>query len=170
MRKIITLLTATIIVLSSASAALAGEIRATGGYSALADEDGNGTSFLSGGLRYEADRFLAGGSYAMDLDYNPAPPLNNSDDLFLLYAGPRVLDLGVLRLSMIGGHYRWANQVTENLFTRATLRTEMNSTALGLQASAAWVPSARNCSTSRVCEIRSSASWSVMTWTRPGWN
>ena len=140
MRKIVPLIAAACMVLSLASAASAGELKATGGYSALADGDGNGTSFISGGLRYDADRFLVGGSYAMDLDYNPAPPLKNSDDLLLVYGGPRLLDAGLLKLAVVGGYYQWGSEVTDNLLTGATLRTELNAAALGVQATAALGP------------------------------
>ncbi|MGE5552105.1 MAG: hypothetical protein ACM3ZC_16495 [Bacteroidota bacterium] len=140
MRKIVPLITAAIMVLSLASSVSAGELKATGGYSALADGDGNGTSFITGGLRYDADRFLVGGSYAMDLDYNPTPPLKNSDDLFLVYGGPRLLEAGPVKLTAVGGYYQWGSEVTDNLLTGATLRTELHAAALGVQASAALGP------------------------------
>lgn len=138
MRKIVAIFAAALMLLCFASAALA-DFKATGGYSSLADGKGNGISFLSGGLRYETDGFMVGGSYAMDLGYNPAPLLSNSDDLLLLYGGPRLLDLGLVKLSAIGGYYKWANQI--NLFNTGTiLRTEMNSAAAGVQAAAGLGP------------------------------
>jgi len=135
-RKLVLFFAAAILVLSLASTASAGELRGTGGYSALQDDEGNGTSFISGGLSYDADHFLAGGSYAMDLDYNPAPPLKNSDNILLVYGGPRLLNVGYLKLALVGGYYQWANGVTDNLLTGATLRTEMNAAALGMHAQA----------------------------------
>ncbi len=134
MRKVVLFFAAAILVLSFASTASAGEFKATGGYSALQDGNGDGTSFLSGGLRYDADHFLAGGSYAMDLDYNPAPPLKNSDNLLLVYGGPRLLNVGFAKLALVGGYYQWVNGVTDNFLTGATLRTQMDAAALGLQA------------------------------------
>ena len=113
------------------STASAGEFKATGGYSALQDGNGNGISFLSGGLRYDTDHFLAGGSYAMDLDYNPAPLLKNSDNLLLVYGGPRLLNVGLLKLALVGGYYQWVNGVD-----LLAVRSEMNAAALGVQAQA----------------------------------
>jgi len=139
MRKIVPLFVASLFILFSASAALA-EIKAVGGYSALADADGNGTSFLSAGARYDGERFLLGGSYAIDLDYSPAPLLQNSDNIFLAYGGPRLLDLGLFKLTAIGGYYGWGHEVTDNLLTGAKLRTQLSAAALGLQASAGIGP------------------------------
>ena len=72
----------------------------------------------------------------MDLDYNPAPPLKNSDNLLLVYGGPRLLNVGLSKLALVGGYYQWVNGVTDNFLTGATLRTQMNAAALGLQAQA----------------------------------
>lgn len=134
MRKVVLFLAAAILILSLASTASASELKAIGGYSALQDGNGNGTSFLSGGLRYDADHFLAGGSYAMDLDYNPAPLLKNSDNLLLVYGGPRLLNVGLAKMALVGGYYQWANGV--NILGGTTLRTEINAAALGVQAQA----------------------------------
>lgn len=139
MRRIVPLIAASLLILFSASAALA-EIKAVGGYSALADADGNGTSFLSAGARYDGERFLLGGSYALDLNRNPRPLLPNSDTLFLAYGGPRLLDLGLFKLNAVGGYYTWGRETTDNILTGAKLRTQLSSAGLGLQASAGLGP------------------------------